>query len=124
MNVLLLLLLFSFFEKQFYRIKDENVLIENENEIPVYRDYSGIEHNLDDVDLSEDDQRILDCNDFERQFQQKQNEMTQKLLDDQITASTTNSNKKDVDTESNEDSDKDSELLKIEKFLRSDDESD
>eukprot|EP01084_Bolivina_argentea_P217827 369778_1 len=59
----------TFFSKQLWKCKDENDKILTS--IPVHRGYKGFKHNLDDIDLSDDDINVDKQNDFERQWQQK-----------------------------------------------------
>ena len=70
----------QFFSNQLWRCKDEKLL----TSIGVHRGYEGTQHNLDEINLSEDDQTIDKQNDFEREWQKKNALESEKEINAQI----------------------------------------
>merc|ERR1712154_372445 len=70
----------QFFSEQLWKCKDDKTL----SSIPVHRGYHGSEHNLDAVDLNEDDRDVDKQNDFERDWQKKNSLEFEKEINTQI----------------------------------------
>jgi len=70
----------KFFSQQLWKCTDKRKL----SRIEVHRNYKGTQHNLDDVDLSDDDRQLDEQNDFEREWQQQNATVFEQEINEQL----------------------------------------